>query len=59
MSVVFKITANNGSYSADHGLTQNHTTFPYYIWYHAGAKAHGTGAIPPAGFPAIPSVANV
>lgn len=59
LSIAFKITANNGRYSADHGLGQNHTSFPYYIWYHARAKTHGTGTVPPQGFPTIPSVTTV
>ncbi|GLQ91207.1 hypothetical protein [Dyella acidisoli] len=61
ISVVFKITANNGSYSADHGLGQvmGAHQFPYYIWYHGGTKTAGTNQAAPAGFPAIPNVANV
>lgn len=59
LSVIFKITANNGRYSGDHQLPLNYNTFPYYIWYLAGVKTHGTAAIAPAGFPAIPSVAAV
>ena len=56
-SIVFKITANEGSYSADHGLGQVYATFPTYIWYHNGAKTIGTAvANQPATFPICPNI---
>lgn len=59
-SVLFKITANNGNYSADHGLSMvlAATSFPYYIWYHGGVKTKGTN-IAPAGFPVVPDFAAI
>jgi len=60
LSILVKVTANNGKYSADHGLGQNPaaTIYPYYIWYHGGAKTAGT-VLAPAGFPAIPAFAPI
>ena len=55
-SIAFKITANNGKYSADHDLGQDYGTFPTYIWYHNGAKTISTTlAGRPAAFPICPS----
>jgi hypothetical protein len=53
-SVVFKITANNGSYSVHHKIKPKDATFPTYIWYHNGKKY--ITATRPAEFPACPSV---
>ncbi|MBB5886925.1 hypothetical protein DYQ93_05905 [Xanthomonas sp. LMG 8992] len=60
LPVLVKVTANNGSYSADQGLGLNPpaSIYPYYLWYHNGAKTAGT-ATAPAGFPAIPAFADV
>ena len=55
-SIVFKITADNGKYAADHGLGQTYGTFPTYIWYHNGAKTISTALTgKPAAFPICPS----
>ncbi|MCA9684560.1 MAG: hypothetical protein KC457_20410, partial [Myxococcales bacterium] len=58
-SIAFKITANNGNYSADHGLGLNGST-PRIIYYHGGQakmvsmSSRGAEAEPPLGFPAHP-----
>ena len=55
-AIVFKITANEGSYSADHGLGQTYATFPTYLWYLNGAKTISTALTgKPATFPICPS----
>lgn len=57
--IIFKITANNGNYSADHGLGLNGST-PRIIYYFNGASkmvsmsSTGTAADPPANFPVHP-----
>ncbi len=55
--VVFKITANEGCYSAEHNLAMNYGTFPTYIWYLNGVKTLNTALIAkPATFPICPSI---
>ncbi len=55
-AIVFKITADEGKYAADHGLGQAYGTFPTYIWYLNGAKTISTAlAGKPATFPVCPS----
>ena len=60
LPLLVKVTANNGAYSADHGLGQKPaaTIYPYYLWYRNGVKTGGTAAAP-AGFPAIPAFAAI
>jgi hypothetical protein len=66
-SIIFKVTANNGSYSADHGLGMK-TSTPCMIYYHAGTArydslgqrmAGGAAALGPhTAFPAHPDCTN-
>ena len=53
--VVFKITANNGSYSADHDFDINYNHFPTYIYYQNGNKVIRDNSNVPKGFPVCPS----
>lgn len=63
ISIIFKIMANEGSYSADHGLGLNGST-PRIIYYYKGnskmvsMSSRGDDA-PPIGFPAHPDVEAV
>ena len=60
-SIIFKITGNNGSYSADHGLSLKAST-PRVIYYHTGTSkmvsmsSRGADAEPPALFPPHPDL---
>ncbi|QIZ45784.1 hypothetical protein [Dickeya zeae] len=61
-SIIFKITANNGNYSADHGLGLNAST-PRIIYYHLGnskmiSMSSAGDDTPPAGFPDHSGIEN-
>ncbi|HSH65059.1 MAG TPA: hypothetical protein VLB84_04490 [Bacteroidia bacterium] len=58
-SIIFKITANSGNYSSDHGMGL-HGSVPCIIYYHNGdfkrvsMSSRGQEINPPNGFPETP-----